>query len=247
MHEELLPGGNSTRVIRAGETVRRPTGPWTPAVHELLTVLRAAGIDEVPEPLGVDDAGREVLSFLPGEVGHDPLPDWLWRSSVLEEAGALLRRIHDASLPLVAREAEWQLPPHEPVEVICHNDVAPYNLVFADGRLSGIIDFDTASPGPRVWDLAYLAYRLVPFAEDSGAGAPADEHRPARLRALIDGYGGDFEPAPVLRVMAERLDELADFTDRRAEASGRHEFTAHAAMYRRDAARVLTLAESAPF
>ncbi|MFF3601870.1 phosphotransferase, partial [Kitasatospora indigofera] len=105
-------------------------------------------------PLGFDDAGREVLSYLPGDVGHHPLPDWLWRSSVLEESAALLRRIHDASVPLVARDAHWQLPTHEPVEVICHNDVAPYNLVFTDGRVSGIIDFDTASPGPRIWDLA---------------------------------------------------------------------------------------------
>ncbi|MFF3601871.1 hypothetical protein, partial [Kitasatospora indigofera] len=82
-------------------------------------------------------------------------------------------------------------------------------------------------------------------AEDSGDGAPPAERRPARLRALIDAYGGAVEPAEVLGVIAVRLDELADLTDRRAADSGREEFTAHAAMYRRDAVRARALAESA--
>ncbi|MFI2076838.1 MULTISPECIES: hypothetical protein [Streptomyces] len=31
-----LPGGNvSAGVVRIGDTVRRPAGPWTPAVHAL--------------------------------------------------------------------------------------------------------------------------------------------------------------------------------------------------------------------
>jgi hypothetical protein len=33
-----LGGGNmSSGVVRVGDTVRRPAGPWTPAVHALLT------------------------------------------------------------------------------------------------------------------------------------------------------------------------------------------------------------------
>lgn len=86
---------------------------------------------------------------------------------ILRESGALLRRIHDASTTLVGQPGVWQLPTHQPVEVICHNDVAPYNMVFHQGNLRGLIDFDTASPGPRIWDLAYLAYQLVPFTERS--------------------------------------------------------------------------------
>ncbi len=44
-------------------------------------------------------------------------------------------------------------------------------MVFHQGNLRGLIDFDTASPGPRVWDLAYLAYQLVPFTETAGGAA----------------------------------------------------------------------------
>ena len=52
--------------MRIGDTVRRPTGPWTPTIHALLQHLRAAGCVAVPEPLGIDDRGREIISLLPG-------------------------------------------------------------------------------------------------------------------------------------------------------------------------------------
>lgn len=242
MHDEALAGGNSTDVRRVGETVRRTAGPWTPRVHELLRVLRGAGVLEVPEPLGLDESGREVLSYLPGEVANYPLPGWLWQCSVLAESAALLRRVHDASARLAGVRDGWQLPSHEPVEVICHNDVAPYNFVFADGHVSGLIDFDTASPGPRIWDLAYLAYRLVPFVADAGAEAPAEGERIERLNLLIAAYGTDYSPAEVLTVMAARLEELAAFTEHRADDTGRADLREHAAMYRGDAVRVLALA-----
>src|SRR5260221_6573384 len=57
-----LAGGNmSSGVVRVGDTVRRPAGPWTPAVHALLAHLHAVGFDGAPRPLGVDERGREVL------------------------------------------------------------------------------------------------------------------------------------------------------------------------------------------
>src|SRR5262249_49783642 len=42
------------------DTVRRPAGPWTPAVHALLTHLHAAGFHGAPRPLGIDEHGREI-------------------------------------------------------------------------------------------------------------------------------------------------------------------------------------------
>jgi len=92
------------------------------------------GATEVPESFGLDEQGREVLSFLPGVVGNYPLPSWLWSSTILHEAGSLLRRVHDASVPLAHAAAEWRLPAHEPIEEVCLNDVAPYNMVFQEGQ-----------------------------------------------------------------------------------------------------------------
>ena len=66
----------------------------------------------------------------------------------------------------------WQSPTREPAEVVCHNDFAPYNTVFRDRRLTGVIDWDMASPGPRVRDLSYLAYRLVPLTASENPDGP---------------------------------------------------------------------------
>jgi hypothetical protein len=235
--EEVLVGGNVTPVIRRGEAVHRVAGAWTPAVHLLLRTLRGAGVDQVPEPLGFDEAGREVLSFVPGETLSDAAPGVLWSIDMLRSAARLLRRIHDASAPLAGnRSLVWRSERHEPAEVICHNDFATYNLVVEEERLGGVIDFDFASPGPRVWDLSYLAYRIVPFAEDAPEADGLDRAR--RLDELIAAYGGEFTAAEVVSTAARRLDDLREFTLGRLRETGRVEFGEHAAMYERDAARL---------
>ncbi len=245
MTEQTLTGGNMDPVVRVGDTVRRVVGPWTDAVHTLLRRLADAGIDGVPRVQGFDERGREVLSFVNGSVLADAAPSVLWSSETLVDAARLLRRIHDASEPLASADLHWRTPAHPPLEVVCHNDFAPYNLIEADGliesggRLVGAIDFDTASPGSRLWDLAYLAYRIVPYAEDA-AGFDPDVFgsREARLGQLIAAYGAESTPDEVRAMAANRLDDLAAFTDVRASETGRADFVEHAAMYRRDAARL---------
>jgi len=96
--DELLPGGSETPVSRVGDTVRRRPGPTTPGVHALLDHLRAAGFSEAPRPLGFDEEGREILTFVEGEVWHDPLPDVVWLDRTLTDAASLLRRLHDATV-----------------------------------------------------------------------------------------------------------------------------------------------------
>ena len=130
--EITLTGGNMNAVVRRGDTVHRTAGPWTPTIHRLLDHLADAGIDCLPRPLGLDEQGREMLTYLPGIVPTYPLPSWVWTDRVLAETGALLARIHQASTTFDRSDAVWQLPAHEPDEVICLNDMAPYNMVFDD-------------------------------------------------------------------------------------------------------------------
>ncbi len=248
---ELL-GGNSHRVERRGDVVRRGSGPWTPAVHALLRHLRAEGLDWVPEPIGVDAEGRELVTYLAGDVPRYPLPKWVWTDAVLTTAAGWMAAAHELTGGL-DRAGPWQAPAHEPAEVICHNDFAPYNFVF-DGRhrLVGVIDWDRASPGPRAWDLAYLAYRLVPLASPANPDALASStpERSRRLALLAGAYGGGVPaasgaaggggaPAPPARVIAttavHRLRELAESTSARAAAGAGH-LAAHVRLYVDDAA-----------
>nr|WP_300147518.1 phosphotransferase [Propionicimonas sp.] len=237
--EQPLAGGNMGPVTRVGDEVRRSAGPWTPNVHRLLNLFADAGIAETPRPLGFTDDGRERLTYLAGTVPSYPRPDLVWSASVLVDAARLLRRLHDASVPLAGVRDGWRSPVREPADVVCHNDFAPYNLVFADGRLAGVIDFDYCSPGPRIWDLAYLAYRLAPLTGPQEPGGPvADAERASRLTRLIEAYGLPVGPAELVAVVVERLLALAAFSDDAAARLGNPELRAHAAGYRADAERL---------
>lgn len=162
MTGEQQLGAGVTQVARVGDTVRRTASAWTPRVHELLRGLRAAGFTEGPEPLGFDERGREILSYLPGEVALDARGE-----QAVVSAARLLRRFHDAGATLVDRlpREGWQFPAMAPAEVIVHGDFATYNLVFHGEEAVGVIDFDTARPGPRWWDVAYAVYRFAPLPE----------------------------------------------------------------------------------
>jgi hypothetical protein len=212
---QALAGGVMTAVTRVGDTVRRATGPWTPAVHALLRHLRANGFRQAPEPLGIDQRGREVLTLLPGQVATYPLPAFAWSDDTLDAVARLLAAYHDATTGFVPPAgAVWRWPAHQPVEVVCHNDFAPYNLLFQDGLPRGVVDFDTASPGPRVWDLAYAAYRFVPLTDPANPDAPypGRDQQARRLARMCDAYGTPpIGPAEVLDTAVARLAELVAF------------------------------------
>jgi Ser/Thr protein kinase RdoA (MazF antagonist) len=243
--EVALAGGNMTAVVRVGDTVRRTAGPWTPTIHGLLRHLRAAGFTCGPIPLGIDSCGREILSLLPGAPATYPLPRFAWTETTLAAAGRMLCALHDASVGFTAADARWQWPPHEPAEVVCHNDFAPYNLMFEGGRLTGVIDFDLASPGPRAWDLAYAAYRFVPLTDPGNPDAPfpgAREQR-RRLAMLCEAYGEPrIRTADVLEAAAARLAELVDFIRARAAVGDPAQLAVLArgdvAIYERDTAYI---------
>lgn len=191
MNEEVLHGGDVTSVVKVGETVRRETGPWSPAVHALLQHFERVGFDGAPRFLGVDEHGREILTFVEGEPAHAPVPA---EDEVVWELGCLLRRMHDAQAGFEPpTDARWQcFPGEEPSgPVICHDDLFWTNVVFGDGVPAVLIDWDLAKPAPRLVDVARASAYWAPLIRDSVAqewGLPT-ERRGARMRLLCDAYG----------------------------------------------------------
>jgi thiamine kinase-like enzyme len=97
--------------------------------------------------------------------------------------------------------------------VICHNDFAPYNCVFNDHRLVGLIDFDTAAPGTRLWDIAYAVYRFAPLVTDSHCAAmgwPTAPDRIARLKLFCESYGLEDRSA-LIETVVQRLEALMHY------------------------------------
>ncbi len=222
--------------VKVGDTVRRPAGPWSPTIHRLLAHLHERGIGWVPRAIRYDDRGHEVMTYLPGTVPQYPLPDWVWTDEVLVTAVTMMAEFHDASSTFDTTGATWQLPAHEPREVVCHNDFAPYNMVFTDTRLTAVIDWDTASPGPRTWDLAYLAYRLVPLCDPANGDGIASTigEKCRRLVLLSQVYGHGAAPGAVATTAVTRLQDLAAFTETRAAQVGER-LLGHVELYHRDA------------
>ncbi len=226
----LLGGVN--RVVREGGLVRRPAGPWSATVQRLLAHLRATGCTAAPRPYGFgEDGTEEIVEFLPGEVGHDFADPQVRSDASLVAAARLLRELHDASAGFVREPGDvWQFPTREPAEVICHGDAATYNTVFRDRLPVAFIDFDTAHPGPRLWDAAYTAYRFVPlYAPDEVEHTlPLPEAR-RRLALFADSYGLSREERTELpATAAERLRSLVAWMRQQAGA-GHPAFARHLA------------------
>ncbi|GAB4130463.1 MAG: aminoglycoside phosphotransferase family protein [Roseiflexaceae bacterium] len=232
-----------SHVWRVGNTIHRQAGPWTPQVQRLLAHLHAQGVVGVPEPLGIDATGREVLSYLPGEVGASPLIEAQRNELVLIQAATLLRRIHDATTTVAKQwNSGWRAAVREPIEVICHGDFAPYNCVFIDNQLTGVFDFDFAHAGPRIWDLAYALYRFVPLADANhteGFGTPAQQAQ--RLRLFCASYGLHDRAQVVSTVIARiqfMIDMLLEGQARGDERCIANIAAGHLALYQHDRAYV---------
>ena len=245
IQEEILSGGNMNSPFRKNQMIYKDATQASQTIHELLTYVRARGVTWVPESKGINPEGKHVLTYLEGEVPHDT-PEWLWEEATLTEAAIKLRQWHDASVGFESKNGGWLLKNDEEQEVICHNDFAPYNCVFRDKHLIGVIDFDVCSPGSRIWDIAYTVYRFVPLfpiedIESYGEISPFTLDRMIdRLERFLEDYSkGEtvirYSTQEVVTKVVKRLFALADWSEQFGMQTQKEELTQHARMYRHHA------------
>ena len=160
-----------------------------------LGVADAAGV-ATPALLALDRAGTEagvpamLMSRLPGRVDWWPSDTSRW----LRRLAAILPAIHAAPLPHAGLigpftadpPASYQPPPwarHPKVweraaeisrgpapvlpEVLVHGDFHPGNVLWRQGKVSGVVDWQAACTGPAVIDVAHCRVNLLTIGTDA--------------------------------------------------------------------------------
>ncbi|GII59733.1 trifolitoxin immunity domain-containing protein [Planotetraspora thailandica] len=228
--EEVLQDTPHRRVVRIGDTVRRPMHPWTPAVHALLRYLEGVGFPFSPHVRGIDEQDREVLTYLDGLSGPQ---SW---AKVAGDAGLaaiarLLRDYHDAV-------AGFRPPDHltwftgetglAGGELVCHGDFGPWNIVWRDERPVGILDWDYARPANRLHDVAYALEYLAPFRDDDeclrwlGYSQPPDRRHRLELFAGVYGLASvEGLVDAVIDVQREGIERVRTLADAGAQPQAR--------------------------
>ncbi|MFF2375676.1 aminoglycoside phosphotransferase family protein [Streptomyces xiamenensis] len=193
--EYVLQDDDHRRVVRVGNTVRRPAQPWTPAVHALLRYLEEVGFPYSPRVRGLDDEGREILTYLDGESGP---AGW---AGVVDDRGLiafarLLRAYHDAVAGFRLPEGlSWCIGESglSDGDVVCHGDFGPWNVVWRGADPVGILDWDYARPAERLHDIAYALEYVAPFRDDVEClrwlRYPRPPDRRRRMELFAAAYG----------------------------------------------------------
>ncbi len=196
--EARLPQGRSgTKVWRSAQGVHRTTGPWMETVHGFLRHLEHLGFDGAPRVVGVDVQGREVLTYIEGQVLADPSwepgrptpwPAWAQTEECLVDVARLLRRLHEASASFVPpADARWRqhgCPGLGEGEIVCHGDIGPHNTVYVDGRAVAFIDWDGIRPNEPLVEFGNAAWHYVPLGDDAYFEASGFSIRPNLARRL---------------------------------------------------------------
>ncbi|PPA71692.1 aminoglycoside phosphotransferase family protein [Jeotgalibacillus proteolyticus] len=225
-NEKKLTGGNISAVYLAGGTVRREMTEGSERIHALLKHLENKSYPYSPRFLGIDEKGREILTYIEGEAGNYPLKNEMWSNEALIRVAKMQRAYHDAVEDFEFDE-KWLSTDGTPEkrEIICHNDFAVYNIIFSGGMPVGVIDFDMAAPGPKIWDIAYTLYTCIPLSRfyllESGEKCRYDSSvhtadRKDRIALYFHAYGVSC-PENIINTVILRLEGLCQTIQRKAQ------------------------------
>jgi hypothetical protein len=219
---------NQGLVFRVGDTVRRPLRSTSAATHALLQHLDDVGFPGAPRFLGIDDKGREVLSYIPGDAICPPYPTWALTDAALISVAHLLRAYHQAVATFDGDGRDWRpwvVPAPFRTGLVSHNDPNLDNVVFRDRNAVALIDFDLASPGSAVWDVAAAVRLWAPLRPDDCIADARHGRALRRLRTFVDAYGlvgADRDRVP--EAVIDNHDWCYDVV-RHGAATGHHGFT----------------------
>ncbi|MCB5950663.1 aminoglycoside phosphotransferase family protein [Enterococcus sp. BWT-B8] len=213
-----LQGGREGQIFREGNAVIRPMNSWSKEVHDFLSFLDKQGVESVPRPLKLTEAS-EYVSFVPGEVFNDPLPQIFFTDQMIISAAELLSIFHERGKNYIYNltgSEKWMLKSGDKAEIMCHGDFAPYNVTIIDNKAFGIIDFDTLHPGSKMEDVAYAVYRWC-LLDGGQAGEISWSEKIRKIKLFLDIYGFDEKDRVQLPgAITKRLLNLVSFMEKEA-------------------------------
>jgi hypothetical protein len=224
--EIVLRGGLVSSPVKLGDTVRRTGGEWTPVVQALLAHLEQKGFAYAPRPLGTDDKGREILSYLPGVSVHRPWIPVLKTDDGLRQVARMVRLYH-------AAVKDFRPPAGQPWrignvvmgsgQIIRHGDLGPWNTLWQGDTLTALIDWDLAEPADKIVDVAQMVWYFVPLRAERGWREAGFADRPDfwhRLGVMVEEYG-EFSVDEVLAAVLD-LQQLDLARTRELGGGGRY-------------------------
>ena len=173
-----LHGGRLTPgIVRVGDTVHRLPKGNAAFVHDLLLFLEAQGFRYAPRFLGMDEQGREILSYLEGET--TPGSGSSLSDDLLAQAARIIRGYHDITASSALAQGH---------EIVAHNELGPHNTIFHENQVVGFIDWDDAAPGTRLRDFANAVYNYVDVSHWANQTASVQARR---IQLMCAAYGWD--------------------------------------------------------